>query len=207
MEKQTRTMETRTCVTCGEPKEPEEFYIKDKNTGRRDTICITCVKLKRKELYHILHPLARTISLLKDDFHCTGCGELKTPDDFFYRKTGPYQFHRRMPCKVCQRLKKRISYRDLKDKNKHVKNDEKSDLPEREIDYADFKHLVGRYQICPQCEINRPLADFTEIKQKILRCYGYEYKYIIKYREVYSECSDCRNRMHVLYDQFILAAF
>jgi recombinational DNA repair protein (RecF pathway) len=336
-------METKPCQFCGETKSLKEFNLKDRNTGRRNSICKVCEAAQAKERYHIKHPLAPTrafqkddfhcdtcgelkdpgefhyargnrqgicrkcydakmveyrhaknpsakyIKFKKDDFHCTRCGELKTPKDFYYvngRREGvckkchnarsielahlknpskkyksnekfycyrcgrtkspeDFNYYRSGPteagaikklCKDCTKIQNK-KYHDLYSQSRQIamlkwekafltRDDTKKQadavikalevgervqtnpLPKavkRDFDYAVFRHLIGRYKICPQCGIERSLADFTEIKQSLL--WSGSFKYVINYREVYSECSGCRVRMHELFDQFVMNAF
>jgi hypothetical protein len=42
----------RKCMTCGEQKYATEFYVRDKKTGRRHSVCKICDRKRVKEQYN-----------------------------------------------------------------------------------------------------------------------------------------------------------
>ncbi len=221
------------CSKCGELKEPREFlYVK----GRRQGICKKCYNARRRELFQLKNPLAKTKDPSKEKFRCAKCGELRSYDDYYYHKSGRKAGLRRMPCKFCANLRTK-NYRNLIDKNKQIarlrwqrahitradlskqadkilralENQEKVPVSpllkpiKKEVDYGKFKLLSGSYKICPQCGLKKRMADFSDTNAALLRMPGQ--LYIIEYRQIYSECSECRNRFHALFDRFIYESY
>lgn len=111
----------RICTKCGLPKNLEEFYVKDKRTGRRYSWCKTChtamtsAALRAK---YVPHPRP-----LKDSAPakaCTTCGLVKSLDQFAPCAGAPHR--RRSQCLACKRSDKR-RYNDMHRAERKAYND------------------------------------------------------------------------------------
>ncbi len=192
------------CDTCGELKDPKEFHYA---RGNRQGICKKCHNIKCNKHRHLQNPSMKYQIVRTEKYLCSKCGEARIADDFYFNKGSDDVTEIRMPCKICV-AKNYKNYFELKEKDA-LKREIDFDL-KREIDYdlyAEFKHALGKYKICPKCEQEKHLSEFSEIRQVLLPIHYVSNRYIICFRQIYSTCADCRNRIYVLTDRFVSNAY
>jgi len=96
---------TKTCTKCGEVKSLDEFYVKDKRTGRRFSWCKACHLALTAARYVPAPPRVRVLPTEKA---CTGCGRVLPIAQFHYLNGRSQTYRAR--CKAC-RVAEKVAYR------------------------------------------------------------------------------------------------